>query len=411
MSRDSKTFIAALLATVYFFLIMTGYYVIKPLRDSSFLSSFHPNWKPVFNVFSMILLIFLASGYNYLLTKKKGIKFLRLFFGGIILSLITFRLLFPLTPALAGALFYFWLACINVICVTLFWTQINTSFTKNRDRFYYIIIALGGTIGGAMGGKFTSFIVPSIGTDNLLLVACFIFSLSYLMAYLINHLSQGSYFQIEQKKNHQISFKNIISENYAFYILLIVIIGTFVQSIYDYQLAVYVKNTLENSRNIFSIFYGNLYFKMNIFSIFAELILAPLILITIGAGKGMYLFILLIFGTNTLFRIDPSLFVIEWMFIFFAGSGYSIIQIFREQLYIPAPQSIKISYKSFIDTVGFKSGDALAAVVILGNLYFFQEKLSNLSTMIFIAGIIATFSLWKINKIYTKLLRGKGSEG
>ncbi len=406
----------ALVGALYFFLILCAYYLLKPLRDSSFLAAFHPNVKPLFNLFTMFILFIVAGLYSWAVKKVPGKKFLHLFYIFIFFviliifiyififfNLLVFYFVFKFYPQYAGAMFYSWLSSANIFMVTIFWTQINGSFKNLRNHYFYVIVGLGGTAGAALGGKLTSYIVPYIGSDSLLGVAAFVLSLAYACGLWIANSSEQDSFVIPQKHHHETNFRGLLKEKYAVCIFSLVIIGTFVQSIYDFQLTTLVAQNIEKNKDIMTVFYGNLYYKLNLFSSLAQAVVAPILLFTVGPARGLYLFLALIIGTSTVLSFNNTLPVMEWVFIIFAGSGYSIIQIFREQLYIPASAKVKISYKGFIDTFGFRVGDSLAAISFVVVVTIFGFDIVRLDYLVFMSGLFAAYYLFKANKIYRRL--------
>lgn len=400
----------ALLASLYFFLVLFAYYLLKPLRDSSFLSEFHPHAKPLFNVVTMTLLFFAAGFYNQIVKAVRGRLFLVTFYLGLILNLLLFRMLFAYAPALAGGVFYAWLSLANVFLVTVFWTQMNGSFTNFHDKLLYVVVGLGGVAGAACGGKLTEMIVPKIGSDNLIYVACALLVLALGAALLMaRRVAKKQLFQIPEVDHERANFRGLLQDRYAVAIFALVAIGTFVHQIYDYQLSVLVANTVEKTKDSYAVFYGDLYFKMNFFSFLAQCLIGPLVLFSIGPARGLYIFFFLIIGTAGALLFNNSLAVMEWAFIIFVGSGYSIVQIFREQLYVPASQFIKVSCKGFIDTFGFRVGDSVAAIAFVVLVSWLNWDAARLDYLVIAAAFVAAYYLFEANRMYRELLSAKES--
>lgn len=401
----------ALFGALYFLLVLCSYYMLKPLRDSSFLTSFHPHAKPLFNLVTMMLLFFGASFYGSIVRRVQGRKFISLFYAVLVSNLLIFWWLFYRFPDFTGAVFYAWLSVANVFMVAVFWTQINFSFTGKGDKLLYVIVGLGGGIGAAFGGKLTSLIVPYVGSNNLILAACCVLVAAFGCAlYLANSSSNSESFVISEKDAARTNFRGVLSEKYAVSILAIVAIGTFVHSIYDYQLSVLVAETLERNKDSYAIFYGDLYYRLNSFAILAQILIGPLVLLSIGPARGLYIFLALIVGTAIALAMNNTLFVMEWVFIVFVGSGYSFVQIFREQLYVPASQYIKVSCKGFIDTFGFRLGDAVAALSFVLIVSVFGLDMVRLEYLVLLSSLAAAYYLVQANREYRALVRAREEE-
>lgn len=402
----------AIFGGFYFLLILCSYYMLKPLRDSSFLTAFHPHAKPLFNLVTMVLLFFAAGFYNSVVSRFQGRRFVWVFYGSLLSNLLLFWWLFYKLPGVTGAVFYGWLSVANVFLIAVFWTQINAAFTDQNDKLMYVIVGLGGGIGAAFGGKITSAIVPYVGSNNLILVACVVLLFAFLCSLWISYsVEQGESFVISDEDKGRANFRGVLQERYAVSILALVAIGTFVHSIYDYQLSVMVAETLERNKDVYSIFYGDLYYRLNSFSIFAQVLIGPLVLMSIGPARGLYIFVALIVGTAIALSINNSLFVMEWVFIIFVGSGYSFVQIFREQLYVPASQFIKVSCKGFIDTFGFRLGDSLAALSFVIVVSFFGFDAVRLEYLVLLSSLVACYFLFQANRLYNQLTNVDDGEG
>lgn len=398
----------ALFGGIYFLLVLCSYYMLKPLRDSSFLTSFHPHAKPLFNLVTMFLLFFGAGIYSSIVRRVQGTKFITLFYLTLISNLLMFWWLFYRFPEITGALFYAWLSIANVFLVAVFWTQINFSFTGKQDKFLYVIVGLGGGIGAAFGGKITSIIVPYVGSNNLILAACAVLSLAFICALMLaGKKNSTNSFVIPEKDAARTNFRGVLGEKYAVAILAIVAVGTFVHSIYDYQLSVLVAETLERNKDSYSIFYGDLYYRLNSFAIVAQLLIGPLVLMSIGPARGLYIFLALIVGTAIALAMNNSLFVMEWVFIIFVGSGYSFVQIFREQLYVPASQFVKVSCKGFIDTFGFRLGDSAAALSFVLIVSVFGLDMVRLEYLVLLSSLLAAYYLFQANRLYRQLVSAR----
>lgn len=400
----------ALLAAFYFFLIMCSYYMLKPLRDSSFLSEFHANAKPLFNLITMAILFFAASLYSSVVKKVQGISFIRLFYGFVFLNLAAFWMGIEASPRFAGALFYAWLSCANVFLVTVFWTQINSSFSAKKDKFLYVIIGLGGGIGAAFGGEITENIVPYIGPNNLIFAAGGILFIAFLCSLFIARRTGQETFVIPEPEKDLSNFRGLLKNRYAVCLLVLVVIGTFVQTIYDYQLTTMVEHTIGKDKAALAVFYGGLYSRLNTFSFLAQILIGPLVLMSIGPARGMYVLLALILGSSAVLALNNSLPVMEWVFIVFAGSGYSVVQMFREQLYLPASPGVKVSSKGFIDTFGYRAGDAVAAICFVVVVTILGFDVVRLDYFVMGAGIVAAYYLYKANEIYGQIIRDAETE-
>lgn len=178
-------------ALLYFFSLLCGYYVLRPVRDAMGASSdalaVFPRgaveWALArgfdlgeFTLQVLFTCVFLAMlllqpVYGALVARFPRRVFLPVVYLVFIACLLGFWMLFDRDVAGRGAAFYVWVAVFNLFAVAVFWSFMADVFDDGQARAVYGYIGAGGTIGALTGPVITRLLVERIGVADLLLVS------------------------------------------------------------------------------------------------------------------------------------------------------------------------------------------------------------------------------------------------
>ncbi|MEZ6197570.1 MAG: MFS transporter [Planctomycetota bacterium] len=170
---DPRELRPVLLAFSYFFLLLFGYFVIRPLREEMGAAG---GVKNLPNLWIATFLVTLASvpAYSWLISRvprRRCLPALYLFFAA---NLAVFWTLFRFDLGAEKALartFYVWVSVFNVFAISVFWSFMADVFGERDARRLFAVIAAGGTAGAVAGSAATSILASRvIGDDRALSV-------------------------------------------------------------------------------------------------------------------------------------------------------------------------------------------------------------------------------------------------
>ena len=176
---------------LYFFCLLSGYYVLRPVRDAMGASSdveavfppalvdfFAAHGIPlkelilqVLSTCSFILILVAQPIYGALVSRLPRRVFLPVLFGFFILCLLGFYLLFDSEVAGRGLVFFLWVTVFNVFSVAVFWSFMADVFSHAEAKKYYGYIGAAGTVGAFTGPLITRVLAEKVGLANLMLVS------------------------------------------------------------------------------------------------------------------------------------------------------------------------------------------------------------------------------------------------
>ena len=176
---------------LYFFCLLSGYYVLRPVRDAMGASSevetvFPPEMIGFFAAHgiplkelilqvlatcSFILILIAQPIYGALVSRFPRRVFLPALFVFFILCLFVFHALFDSQVAGRGLAFFVWVTVFNVFSVAVFWSFMADVFSHAEAKKYYGYIGAAGTVGAFTGPLITRALAEKVGLANLMLVS------------------------------------------------------------------------------------------------------------------------------------------------------------------------------------------------------------------------------------------------
>jgi len=172
---------AALLAATYFFCLLAGYYIIRPLRDEMGIAAGVRN-LPYLYLVTLAAMLLVAPAFGILVRRFRREVFIPLAHRFFIANLLLFFVLFELLPATTeinlGRAFYVWTSVFNLFTLSLFWAYMADVFGYARSKRLFALIAVGGTAGALLGSSLTALLVEPLGRVPLLLIAAAVLELA-----------------------------------------------------------------------------------------------------------------------------------------------------------------------------------------------------------------------------------------
>src|SRR5471032_24982 len=169
---------AMLMSFVFFFFILSGYFVLRPIRDAVAAAS---GIQKLPWLFAGTLAATLAFNppFSALVVKYPARKFVPISFQFFIVNLLAFYALMHFASAgegspvdiWTGRAFYVWTSVLSFFSTSIFWCFMADAFQSDQAKRLFGFIGVGGTIGSIVGSSMTALLAPRIGSVNLLLVS------------------------------------------------------------------------------------------------------------------------------------------------------------------------------------------------------------------------------------------------
>jgi ATP:ADP antiporter, AAA family len=175
---------AALWSFAYFFTLLAGYYVLRPLRDQMGIAGGVKNLPWLFTA-TFVTLIVAQPLYGALVAKLPRGRFIPIVYHFFVANLLLFWLLLTLdvAPVVLARVFFVWVSVFNLFAVAVFWSFMADLFTAEQGKRLFGFIGAGGTAGALLGPTLTIGLAAPLGRINLLIAAAVLLELAVLCAY------------------------------------------------------------------------------------------------------------------------------------------------------------------------------------------------------------------------------------
>jgi ATP:ADP antiporter, AAA family len=170
---------AALWSFAYFFTLLAGYYVLRPLRDQMGIAGGVRNLPWLFTA-TFVTLVIAQPLYGALVAKLPRARFIPIVYHFFVANLVLFWLLLTLdiAPVIVARVFFVWVSVFNLFAVAVFWSFMADLFTAGQGKRLFGFIGAGGTAGALLGPLITIGLSVPLGAVNLLIAAAVLLELA-----------------------------------------------------------------------------------------------------------------------------------------------------------------------------------------------------------------------------------------
>lgn len=167
----------------YFFCLLAGYYVLRPLRDEMGVAGGVRNLQWLFTA-TFLTMLAAVPLYGTLVARLPRRRFIPLVYHFFVANLAIFWLLLTLDVGTRNVarVFFVWISVFNLFAVSVFWSFMADLFTAERGKRLFGIIAAGGSAGALAGPALTIGLAAPLGPVNLLIVAALLLEVAVLCA-------------------------------------------------------------------------------------------------------------------------------------------------------------------------------------------------------------------------------------
>src|ERR1051325_10682175 len=163
---------ALFLSFAYFFCLLCGYYILRPLREEMGIVAGVEQLQWLFTA-TFIAMLAMVPLFGWVTSRFVRSKFLPIVYIFFIVNLLIFYAAFQSEAARpwTARVFFVWISVFNLCVVSVFWSVMVDLYTNEQSRRLFGFIAAGGSVGAIVGPALTATLARPIGPINLLLVS------------------------------------------------------------------------------------------------------------------------------------------------------------------------------------------------------------------------------------------------
>jgi ATP:ADP antiporter, AAA family len=383
---------AALLMMLNVFLLLTAYYLLKPVREGLILKvPSGAEYKAYMGGVIAILLLFVVPAYARFadaVPRLKLVVSVTLFFA---LHLILFywadaRFQKELGVWLALG-FFAWIGIFNVMVVAQFWSFANDLYDEEQGKRLFPLIALGASAGAALGSTIAGVLIPVFGIQSMLLAGAAVLVICAGLFWAVERVERAepSASAREPKPQHAVTerpparlggaFQLVLRERYLLWIALFALVFSCVNTNGEYILGKLVKAAASaavasgeiaagTEDDYIGATFGKFFSAVNVVGLLLQAFVVSRLVRKIGLEAALFVLPVIAFGDAMLVAIFPVLSVIRWGKIAENATDYSLNNTLRQMLWLVTTREQKYKAKQAVDTFFVRMGDVTAAVLV-----------------------------------------------
>lgn len=367
---------ALLWSFAYFFSLLCGYYVVRPMRDAMGIAA---GVEQLHWLFTATFLAMLAAVplYGWLTSRLPRRRFLPAVYGFFIGNLVLFWALLRREGPDVGAAraFFVWTSVYNLFVVSVFWSFMADLFTTAQAGRLFGFIAAGGTAGALAGPALAAWLARALGPAHLLLV-----SAAFLGAAIVCVARLGAW-QARQGGADGAARRDaaarplgggvlaaiplVARSPYLLGVALFMLLFTTASTVLYFQQAEIVRGAFAGDAERTALF-AAVDLAVNALTLGTQVLLTGRLVRRLGVPGTLALVPALLALGFLALGLVPALAVIVAVQVVRRAGDYAVTRPARELLYVVLGREEKYKAKSFVDTVVYRGGDAASAWAYAG---------------------------------------------
>ena len=382
--------ITALLLMVNVYLLLTTYYIIKPVREALILAGSGAEVKSYSSAAQAILLLVAVPAYARLASRlpRRGlINAVTWFF---VACLLGFYLLAKLGVPNLGVVFFIWVGIFNMMVIAQFWSFANDVYTPEQGKRLFPLVAFGASFGAVSGSVLTGRLIAPFGVEQLLLVAAAILAATLILTNSVDAherarrrvTAAGASAPRETQATADRSelgnrgaFELVLRHRYLLLIALLMLFLNWVNTTGEYILGRVVERNAADAvtsglagglseGQYIGKFYADFYSMVNIAGVVLQLFVVSRVLKYLGVRVGLLCMPVIALTGYALLVVYPLLAAVRWVKIAENATDYSLQNTVRNVLFLPTTREQKYKAKQAIDSFFVRVGDVLSAGLV-----------------------------------------------
>jgi ATP:ADP antiporter, AAA family len=414
--------VTALLLTANVFFLLTAYYVLKPLREGLILDlTGGAELKAKLSGAIALALFAIVPAYGKLVDRLPRIKLVV----GVSLAFALQLLLFfaavrvPSLHAKLGLVFFPWVGVFSVMVIAQFWAYANDLYDKEQGDRLFPMVAIGASVGAAVGSKLAKFLVNGLGDASMLLVAAGLLTLCSGLFWLVERREVKSTPKAneaekpapaEGSKARRGGFGLVLRHRYLLLIALFSLIYNWVNSNGEYLLSKLIKSDIQalvdqgqlaakQSGSAISAAYADFYFYVNVGGVLLQTFVVSRVVKWFKLPAAFLFLPILALGNAFVFAFVPIVALAKTGKAAENATDYSLNNTLKQLLWLVTSPDMKYKAKQVVDTFCVRMGDvcsALSVILLVDQLEFSIERFAWLSIVLAVLWLMLAVAIGRL---------------
>ena len=367
----------------YFFCLLSGYYVLRPVREAMSASrdveaifppaliAFFADRGVALGEFTLqfiftavfVIMLLLQPVYGWLVSRFPRRVFLPAIYVFFIATLLLFYAMFDSGVAGRGLAFILWITVFNLFAVAVFWSFMADIYSNAEARRYYGYIGAAGTMGAFLGPVLTRVLVERVGIANMMLVSAALLTvcvvcIARLRQYAVAREAERGLASGEKPMGGRIlaGLKLVAKEPLLRWLALVVVLGVGIGTLlYNEQNR--IARTAFATAEERAAFFSTLDLAVNSLTLVVQLLVTRALMSRFGIAPALLIpGVAIILGFSIL-AASPLPMLVAVVQVFTRASEFSLAKPARETIYTRVGREWRYKAGAAIDTVIYRGGD------------------------------------------------------
>jgi AAA family ATP:ADP antiporter len=377
------------LGFTFFFVVLAGYYVIRPVRDNIGANYSENLWW----MFTAVLVTMLVANalFSAIVARMSRRRFIPIAYRFFIVNLLIFFFLMRMAPPgkqpWVDISFFIWVSVFNLFATAVFWGFMTDLFTNEQGKRLFGFIAVGGSLGGILGPIITASLVHYVSTGVLLLICA---SMLEVAAQSVRFFP-GEFRRENSRSGDETAgaekpiggkfwdgVTHICKSPYLFGLFLFILLYTLTSTWAYFQQSELTKAGFVD-KAARTAFFAKLDLSVNTLTLILQIFVTGRLMKFLGVTVTLlFMPVLSLFGFAAMGAM-PVLAVLAAFQVARRASTFAFMRPAREVLFTVLRREDKYKAKSFIDTFGYRCGDQFGAWTYGGLQHALGLSLSTIS--------------------------------
>jgi ATP:ADP antiporter, AAA family len=355
---------AALWSFAYFFALLAGYYVLRPLRDQMGIAGGVKNLPWLFTA-TFITLLVAQPLYGALVARLSRARFIPIVYHFFVANLVLFWLLltFDIQIELVARIFFVWVSVFNLFAVAVFWSFMADLFTSEQGKRLFGFIGAGGTAGALLGPVITIWLSVPLGPVNLMIAAAVFLEVAVFCVYRLEGVAifhsgrnaptgkvGGSAFA---------AIPELVRSPYMIGVATWVALLSYAATIVYFEQAHIVSEAVKTAGLQTRIF-ASIDLAVSVLTLLTQLLLTGHLLKRLGTGMAAAALPAVYVAGFAVLAIMPTLIVVVTIQVLQRWMNFAIANPARQLFFTVVTREEKYKAKNLVDVVVYRGSDALS---------------------------------------------------
>ena len=355
---------AVLWSFAYFFCLLAGYYILRPLRDEMGVAGGVKNLQWLFTAtfFTMLAAVPLYGVVVARLPRRRFIPVVYRFFA-VNLAVFWGLLALGWETAWVARAFFVWLSVFSLFAVSVFWSFMADLYTTEQGKRLFGFIAAGGSAGALAGPALTVQLVAWVGPHHLLLVSLVLLEAAVFCARRLEFRETAAPPSVGGGPFAGLGavLRSPYLAGIALWVALLSIAGTFLY----FQQAEIVRNASDDPA-VRTRMFATIDLAVGVLTILVQFVATGRLITRFGVGPAAALLPLVFAVGFGVLAAMPALAVVVAFQALQRTANFAVSNPAREILFTAVSREEKYKAKNVIDGVVFRGADAVGGWLFTG---------------------------------------------